>query len=211
MVRQALTAAKATGGEYVLDGVPRTMEQAWAGHKIALELGMTADVALHLRADDDELIRRLLARAVVQHRSDDTEVVIRQRLELYHRLTQPIVSWYAKRGILVSVDGMRPARDVGREILATLEVMRPLVEYVPEGLRRPVDLSGLGAAFGEVTTLTTTPGLRARRRLGPYRPGEPDRSSRRDGGWRAGTQGQQSPRLRPYGGSEAHHDERRLG
>jgi adenylate kinase len=149
MVKEALIASKAAEGGYVLDGMPRTMAQARAAYQIGLELGMTANVALHLQADDEELMRRLLARAVIEHRSDDTEEVIWRRLELYHKITHPIVDWYAERGILVSVDAMRPAEQVGREILAALEVMRPLIDLVPEHARRPVDLTGLGAAFGE--------------------------------------------------------------
>jgi adenylate kinase len=163
MVRHAFIAAKATGGEYVLDGVPRTMDQARAAYKIALELGMTVDVALHLKADDDEVTRRLLARAAIEHRSDDTEDVIRQRLELYHQVTQPILGWYAERGILVSVDAMPPAEQVAREIIAALEVMRPLVEYVPEELRQPVDLTGLGSELGQIPALAAAPGLMPRR------------------------------------------------
>src|SRR4029450_12660029 len=84
-----------------------------------------------------------------EHRADDTEEVIRRRLALYHEVTHPIVSWYGERGILVSVDAMRPAEQVGREILAALEVMRSLVDLVPEESRRPVDLTSLGAAFGD--------------------------------------------------------------
>ncbi len=147
MVREALTAA--AGGGYVLDGVPRTMAQARATYQIGLELGMTADVALHLKADDRELERRLLARAALEGRSDDTEEAIHHRLRLYHELTHPIVDWYGERGILVTVDAMRPADLVGREILAALEVMRSFVDRVPEQSRRAVDLTGLGAAFGE--------------------------------------------------------------
>ena len=109
MVREALVAAKEAGGGYVLDGIPRNMAQARASYQIASELGMTANVALHLQADDDELMRRLLARAALEHRSDDTEEVIRRRLALYHEVTHPIVDWYGQRGILVSVDAMRPA------------------------------------------------------------------------------------------------------
>jgi adenylate kinase len=132
----------------VLDGIPRNMRQARATYLIARELGMTANVALHLQVEDGELVRRLLARAALQGRSDDTEEVIRRRLALYHQVTHPIVAWYAERGILVTVDAMRPAEQVGRELLTALEVMRPLVDHVPEAARRPIDLSGLGAAFG---------------------------------------------------------------
>jgi adenylate kinase len=148
MVREALVAAKTAGGGYVLDGIPRNMEQARALYLIARDLGMTANVALHLQADDEELVRRLLARAALEGRSDDTEEVIWRRLALYHEVTHPIVDWYRQRGILVSVDAMRPAEQVGREILAALEAMRPLVDLVPEEARRPVDLTGLGVAFG---------------------------------------------------------------
>ena len=149
LVRVALLAAKAAGGGYVLDGVPRNMAQARSLYAFGVEYGMTADVALHLQAQDPELVRRLLARAALEHRSDDTREVVERRLALYHEVTAPIVSWYAQRGILVSVDAMRPVEQVGREILAALEVMRPLVDHVPAEARRPVDLTGLGAAFGQ--------------------------------------------------------------
>jgi adenylate kinase len=148
MVREAFTAAKASGGGYVLDGIPRNMTQARATYRIALDLAMTANVALHLQASDNELVSRLLARAALEHRSDDTEEVIRTRLDLYHRVTHPIVDWYAERGILVSVDAMRPAEQVGREILTALEVMRQLVDHIPDGARRSIDLTSLGVAFG---------------------------------------------------------------
>ena len=149
MVRSAFVAAKERGGGYVLDGMPRNMTQARALYQVGRELGMTANVALHLKADDTELIRRLLARAALEHRADDTEEVIRRRLALYHEVTHPIVDWYSSRGILVSVDAMRPVERVARQILTALEAMRPLVGLVPEDARRSVDLTGLGAAFGD--------------------------------------------------------------
>jgi adenylate kinase len=150
MVGDALVTARSDGTGYVLDGMPRNITQARALYQVAKSLDMTANVALHLKADDGELIRRLLARAALEHRADDTEEVIRRRLALYHEVTHPIVSWYAQRGILVSVDAMRPVERVGRQILTALEAMRPLVDHVPEHARRPVDLTGLGAAFGDV-------------------------------------------------------------
>ncbi|MBB4763898.1 adenylate kinase [Amorphoplanes digitatis] len=148
MVRDAMVTAKQSGGGYVLDGMPRNLAQARSLYRTAQTLGMTASVALHLKADDDELMRRLLARAALEHRTDDTEPVIRRRLALYKEATHPIVAWYAERGILVSVDAMQPVELVARQILTALEAMRPLIEHVPEHARRPIDLTGLGAAFG---------------------------------------------------------------
>jgi adenylate kinase len=158
MVREAMIAAKAAGGGYVLDGIPRNMEQARAAYEIGRELGMTADVALHLQADDAELRRRLLARAALEHRSDDTSEVIAQRLALYYKVTAPIIAWYRERGILVSVDAMRSAQEVGREILAALEAMRPFLEQAPPHGRLPVDLTSLGEAFGATGSAAGTSG-----------------------------------------------------
>jgi adenylate kinase len=148
MVREAVVAAKAAGGGYVLDGIPRNMQQARALYRIALELGMTADVALHLDAGDAEVTRRLLARAALEHRSDDTGQVIAQRLALYHHVTSPILGWYRERGILVSVDAMRPVQQVSREILTALEELHPFVDRVRERAGRAADMTALGEAFG---------------------------------------------------------------
>ena len=149
MVSTAVREARESGGGgYVLDGMPRTMEQARALYKLATELDMTADAALHLVADEQELTRRLLARAEVEGRSDDNEDVIRRRIAAYNKVTHPIVEWYAERGILISVDAMRAPDDVGREIITALEVLQSVVAHIPEALRTPVDLSGLSAAFG---------------------------------------------------------------
>jgi adenylate kinase len=158
VVREEMVAAKAAGGEFVLDGIPRNMQQARATYLIGRELGMTADVALHLQADDGELMRRLLARAALEHRSDDTPDVIAQRLALYHDVTSPIISWYRDRGILVSVDAMRFAHQVGREILAALEAMRPFLDHGPGQARLSVDLTGLGDAFGATDPTAGTSG-----------------------------------------------------
>jgi adenylate kinase len=146
MVRSAFE--NLDGDGYVLDGVPRTMEQARALYEIAVELQLTADVALHLEVDDAVLVERLLARAAESGRADDTEDVIRHRLELYREVTHPILEWYGERGILVAVDGDRPPELVSRHVLTALEVLRQVVDRQPGAPRRSVDLTGLGKAFG---------------------------------------------------------------
>ena len=146
MVRDALVEAGAGG--FVLDGIPRTMDQARSLYEIAAELAMTADVALYLQVEEAELVRRLLARASLEGRSDDTEQIIRHRLQLYNDVTHPILEWYGERGILVSVNAQRPADQVGRHILTALEVMRQMISESPDMHRRAIDLTGLGVAFG---------------------------------------------------------------
>jgi adenylate kinase len=108
------------------------MAQARAAYELAQEMGMVADVALHLKADDEELTPRLLARAALEHRVDDTEDVIRNRLRLYREVTEPILGWYAERGILISVDAMHPVETVVRDILGALEVMRSVIDTIPK-------------------------------------------------------------------------------
>jgi adenylate kinase len=133
---------------YLLDGYPRTAGQVEFLDGVNLRRGEQLDAVIRLVADTDEVVRRLLARAQEQGRSDDSEEVIRRRLALYHEVTHPIVDWYGSRGILVSVDAMRPVERVARQILTALEAMSSLVDLVPENARRSVDLTGLGAAFG---------------------------------------------------------------
>jgi len=72
-------------------------------------------------------------------------------------VTAPILAWYRDRGILVCVDAMRAAPEVGREILAALEVMRPVVDHPSAQERLPLDLTGLGEAFGATGPATGTP------------------------------------------------------
>ena len=124
MVRAAFVQARVDGiTGYVLDGMPRTMEQAHAAYRIGKELDMTADVALHLDISDALVTRRLLARALLDGRTDDTAEVVAKRLALYHEVTVPIISWYEDRGILISVDSSKPIPEVATQILVALRMV----------------------------------------------------------------------------------------
>ncbi|MEU7875205.1 adenylate kinase [Dactylosporangium sp. NPDC049140] len=140
IVSEAMAGAKAAGVGYVLDGYPRTRAQARAVHRTAARIGMTAHAALHLRVDDEEAVRRMLARAADEHRPDDTEPVIRRRLKLYHEVTRPVVDGYAARGILVSVDGTGTADQVTARVLERLEEPAWPAICIPALLSRPATL-----------------------------------------------------------------------
>jgi adenylate kinase len=103
MVRDRLAAADADAG-FVLDGYPRTLTQAGVLDDILDEQGRELDAALVLQVAVESLVHRLLRRAEIEHRSDDTEVVIRRRFEIYHEQTAPLIHFYANRGIHHEVD-----------------------------------------------------------------------------------------------------------
>lgn len=116
MLRKPIVAASQAGG-YVLDGFPRTVEQAEIAYDTARELGVAVQVAIHLAVDRDELVRRLLARG---RGTDDTQEVIEHRLEVYQAKTEPMVAYYAERELLITVDGSQPMDDVTAAVLAGL-------------------------------------------------------------------------------------------
>ena len=105
---------------YLLDGYPRTTGQVEFLDGVNLHRGEQIDAVVRLVADTDEVVRRLLARAEQQGRSDDTEEVIRRRLDVYERETAPLVAIFAERGLVVEVDGIGAVDEVTDRILAGL-------------------------------------------------------------------------------------------
>ena len=119
LVRDRLSQADAKDG-FLLDGYPRTAEQVTELDSILEAAGNKLDVVVQLTADTDEVVRRLLNRAIEQGRADDTEDVIRRRLEVYEEQTAPLTSVYASRGLLVTVDGLGEVDEVTGRILEAL-------------------------------------------------------------------------------------------
>ena len=105
MVADRLTEDDAASG-FLLDGYPRTAAQVDALDDMLSERGEALDVVVEITADADAVVERLLGRAAEQGRADDTEPVIRRRLEVYAESTAPLADLYAERDLLVQVDGM---------------------------------------------------------------------------------------------------------
>ncbi|MBT5205946.1 MAG: adenylate kinase [Acidimicrobiaceae bacterium] len=87
---------------FLLDGYPRTPDQAAAMEGFLSEAGTTLDGAVNLDVSVDEVTARMVARG----RADDTEEAIRRRLDLYESETAPLLAWFADHGLLDVVDGM---------------------------------------------------------------------------------------------------------
>jgi adenylate kinase len=118
MVRDRLAEADCEPG-FLLDGYPRTVAQV---EELDGMLGEASiDAALVLTVDDEELVQRLLQRAQVEGRADDTEEVIRRRQKVYNEQTAPLVQVYGERGVLVTVDGMGEVDAVAARIAEALD------------------------------------------------------------------------------------------
>jgi adenylate kinase len=110
----------ADAGGYVLDGFPRSVGQAQVVRSMAAEAGANPDAVIYLDAARDELVRRILARAEIEGRSDDTEDVVSNRLQVFEEATHPLVDYYRSRGLLYVVDANQSEQNVADAILSAI-------------------------------------------------------------------------------------------
>lgn len=99
-------------GGVVLDGFPRTLNQAKGLETMLNKMNKKISMVLSLDVNEDELIKRLLNRAVEQGRKDDTEEVIKNRLIQYHDHTKPLLDHYKEKGLLKEVYGQGNVDDI---------------------------------------------------------------------------------------------------
>jgi len=123
MVRIRIDEADAESG-FLLDGYPRTLAQVDELDDMVASSGHRLDAVVVLTVDPEEIVARLLQRAQVEGRPDDTEDVIRRRQEVYAEQTEPLIEVYRTRGILIEVDGMGEVDDVTSRIFAALDVVQ---------------------------------------------------------------------------------------
>ena len=119
LVRDRLDWDDAKNG-FLLDGYPRTADQVQELDRILSDQGDSLDAVVLITADTDEIVRRLLNRAVEQGRADDTEDVIRRRLEVYADQTAPLIEVYNNRQLVVEVDGLGAVEEVTARIIEAL-------------------------------------------------------------------------------------------
>jgi adenylate kinase len=105
---------------FLLDGFPRTLKQAVGLDKILESIEQLLDYAISLKANEEELISRLINRGLESGRSDDTPEVIRNRQKVYWENTAPLLNFYKKKNILKEVDGLGNISTITKRILNSI-------------------------------------------------------------------------------------------
>jgi adenylate kinase len=116
MIRGRLSQSDASQG-WILDGFPRNTTQAEFLDKLLAEIEQSYDLAIDLMVPQEKLVARLLNRATIQNRPDDTEDVIRRRLVVYDQQTAPLIDYYRHKGVFRTVDGDRELAEVTASLM----------------------------------------------------------------------------------------------
>jgi adenylate kinase len=146
MVKERLSHDDTSEG-FLLDGFPRTVQQAVVLDDMLAAHAVGLDVVLELVVDDEEVVRRLSGRRTCRRcghvwhldfdppasdgicdrcggelfqRDDDSELTIRHRLEVYADQTSPLIGYYGDRGLLSGVDATGPVEDVTERAINAL-------------------------------------------------------------------------------------------
>ena len=122
LIRERLSQPDARDG-FVLDGFPRTLEQAEELDAMLAEIGRSLDAVLFFDIPDEVAVERLVIRAEQEGREDDQPDVIARRLAIYHELTEPVVERYRATGTLVPLHASRAVGEVAAEIADALELL----------------------------------------------------------------------------------------
>lgn len=136
---------------FILDGFPRTIPQAEALDKALEELAIALDKVVNIDVPDEVIIKRMAGRRVcsncgasyhienkkplkenicdecgseLKQREDDKEETVRKRLQVYEEQTKPLIEYYEKRGILLTIEGDGSVEEIGNKIKNALEVSK---------------------------------------------------------------------------------------
>ena len=116
MISERIVAPDCANG-FILDGFPRTIEQAKGLDLILKKIDHKIECVISLSADEDELVSRLLKRGLTSGRSDESIEIIRHRQQIYWNQTSPLLNYYEDIDLLMNVNGVGEINDINNEII----------------------------------------------------------------------------------------------
>lgn len=105
---------------FILDGYPRTLDQAEFLDRLLAELKIKIATVINLRVNKEELVKRLIKRGKEEGRADDTEEGIRSRMREYETKAEPVIDYYRKKGKIVDINGDQAIEKVFKDIRQAL-------------------------------------------------------------------------------------------
>ena len=107
---------------FILDGFPRTLNQAIALEKILEKHEISIDKVIEINVKEEILLQRIISRALEtnNNRADDNSDVLKNRIQIYNKDTKPVLKFYEDMGKLITVNGMLSIEEVSKEILKLL-------------------------------------------------------------------------------------------
>lgn len=119
IIRQKISSLE--NGSFMLDGFPRTKAQAEALESMLKDQNMDIDAVIMLDVDDEEVISRIMNRQKIEGRDDDSEEVVRNRLNVYREQTSPLEEYYREKGILEKINGQGSIEEISQRIDKVLQ------------------------------------------------------------------------------------------
>ena len=120
MVKERLSQPDCANGA-ILDGFPRTVAQAESLDRLLADYGGQITLVPSIKVDQEELIARLVNRALIEGRADDSEETIRTRMEIYERQTRPLLEYYGNKGLVVEIDGRQTVEKVNTDLIKVIQ------------------------------------------------------------------------------------------
>ena len=108
----------------IFDGLPRTIAQAEALNSMLAERGQEVSAVIGLEVNDEELIKRIIARGKTSGRADDNEETAKKRLDTYYSQTMPLKDFYIKEGKYAKIDGVGSIDDIYSNIKAAIDAVK---------------------------------------------------------------------------------------
>ncbi len=121
LIQEVVDSPEAAQG-IIMDGFPRTVAQAEAVDRLLAGRGQAVHAVLTFEVAEDELVTRMLGRAKQEGRSDDTPEAVSQRLAVYRQQTEPLLTHYRERGVVIAIDGVGGIEEIAGRVAGALGV-----------------------------------------------------------------------------------------